>query len=54
MNQAEKLAARLKKLLEETGLHEIKVYVSPEKEIVFWIVETKKTEGLPKETEKGV
>ena len=48
MTQEEKLAARLKQLLSETGLHEIIVYVTPEKTIAFWIVETKKVEGVPK------
>ncbi len=48
MTQAEKLALRLKQILSETGLHEIRVYVTPEKEIAFWVVETKPVEGLPK------
>lgn len=48
MNQEEKLALRLKQILAETGLHEIVVYVTPEKEIAFWVVETKKVEGETK------
>ena len=46
MNQEEKFALRLKQILAETGLHEIVVYVTPEKEIAFWVVETKKVEGV--------
>ncbi len=45
LTQTEKLALRLKQILSETGLHEIRVYVTPEKEIAFWVVETKKVEG---------
>jgi L-rhamnose mutarotase len=45
MTQEEKLSARLKQVLSETGLHEIKVYINAEKEVVFWVVETKKAEG---------
>jgi hypothetical protein len=45
MNQKEKLSLRLHQVLAEPGLHEIRVYVTPEKEIVFWVVETQKPEG---------
>jgi len=48
MTQEEKFALRLKQILSETGLHKIVVYVTPEKEIAFWVVETKKVEGEPK------
>mgnify|MGYP006349100941 FL=1 len=54
MSQEEKLALRLKQILSETGLHEIVVYVTPEKEIAFWIVETKPVEGVVKNTNLGV
>lgn len=47
MTQEEKLAARLKKILSEPGLHEIKVFVNAEKVIYFWIVEKKEVEGDP-------
>lgn len=48
MEQREKLSLRLEQVLAEPGLHEIRVYVTPEKEIVFWVVETKKVEGEAK------
>ena len=51
LTQEQKLALRLKQIIQEAGLHEIKVYVTPEKVIEFWVVETKEVEGLPK---KGV
>lgn len=48
MTQEEKLLARLKSL--KGGLHDIQVYVSPQNEIVFWVVEnTKQVEGERKE-----
>ena len=50
MTQEEKLSLRLKQLLSETGLHEIRVYVTPEKVIEFWVVETKQVEGVVKTT----
>lgn len=48
MTQEEKLALRLKQILSESGLHEIRVYVTPEKEIAFWVVETQPVEGVVK------
>ena len=54
MSQEEKFVLRLKQILSETGLHEIVVYVTPEKEIAFWIVETKPVEGVVKNTNLGV
>jgi len=54
LSQTEKLALRLKQILSETGLHKIVVYVTPEKEIAFWVVETKPVEGVVKNTNLGV
>lgn len=51
LTQEQKLALRLKQLLSESGLHEIKVYVTPEKVIEFWIVRTEKPEGMLKSME---
>lgn len=45
MTQEEKLAARLKKLIDEPGLHEVKIFVDKDGNLVFWVVETKKVEG---------
>ena len=50
LTQEQKLALRLKQVLSEAGLHEIRVYVTPEKVIEFWIVETKSVEGVVKNT----
>jgi hypothetical protein len=43
--QEEKLAARLVQILSEAGLHEIVVYVNVDKQICFWVVDTKKVDG---------
>jgi len=48
MTQEEKLTARLAQILSEPGLHKIEVFVTADKVIYFWIVETKKVEGEPK------
>lgn len=45
MTQEEKLTARLKQVISEAGLHEIVIYVTPDKVVQFWIVETKPVEG---------
>lgn len=45
MTQEEKLAARLKQVIAEAGLHEIVIYVTPDKVIQFWVVNTKPVEG---------
>lgn len=45
LTQEEKLALRLKQALSESGLHEIRVFVTSDKQISFWVVETKKVEG---------
>lgn len=45
MTQEEKLAARLKQVLAESGLHAILVYVTPEKTIQFWVIDDGKVEG---------
>ena len=45
LTQEQKLALRLKQVLSEAGLHEIRVYVTPEKEVAFWVVRTEKPEG---------
>jgi hypothetical protein len=45
MTQEEKLALRLKQILSEPGLHEIKVFITAEKTVSFWIVKTEKVEG---------
>ena len=49
MTQDEKFTVRLKQVLSEAGLHEIVVYVTPEKTIGFWVVKQDKTEGEQKE-----
>ena len=54
MTQEEKLALRLKQVLSEAGLHEIRVYVTPEKVIEFWVVKSEKPEGLAKNFQSGV
>jgi len=54
MTNEEKFALRLKQLLSETGLHEIRVYITHEKEIAFWVVETKQVEGLTKKVNLDV
>lgn len=52
MTQEEKLLARLKTL--DPGLHEIKVYLTPEGKIGFWIVvKSEKVEGVVKSEQKG-
>lgn len=48
MTQEEKLLARLKQVIAEAGLHEIVVYVTPEKTVSFWIVDKGKLEGEQK------
>lgn len=48
MEQEQKLALRLKQVLEMPGLHEIVVYVTPDKKIQFWVVDTKPVEGVVK------
>lgn len=45
MTQEEKLSLRLRQILSEEGLHEIRIYVTPDKVIQFWIVRTEKAEG---------
>ena len=54
MTQEEKFALRLKQVLSEPGLHEIQVYVTPEKTIAFWVVKTEPVEGVVKNTKDGV
>lgn len=49
MTQEEKLSARLKQVLSEPGLHEIKIFVNSENVIYFWVVEKKEVEGEPVE-----
>lgn len=48
LTQKQKLSLRLEQVLSEAGLHEIRVYVTPEKAIEFWIVKTESVEGLQK------
>lgn len=48
MTQEEKLAARLKQVLSEPGLHEIKVFITADKTISFWIVTSSQVEGETK------
>lgn len=48
LTQEQKLALRLKQVLSEAGFHEIRVYVTPEKEIEFWVIDSKKVEGVVK------
>lgn len=50
LTQEQKLALRLKQVLSEAGLHEIRVYVTPEKVIEFWVVKTEPVEGVVKNT----
>lgn len=45
LTQEQKLALRLKQVLSEAGLHEIRVYVTPAKEVVWWVVRTDLPEG---------
>lgn len=45
MTQEEKLSLRLRQILSEAGLHEIRIYVTPDKVVQFWIVKTEKVEG---------
>ena len=52
LTQEEKLSLRLKQVLSEAGFHEIRVYVTAEKEIEFWVVDSKKIEGLTKHLQK--
>lgn len=52
MTQEEKLAARLKQILSEAGLHEIRIYVTPDKVVQFWVVDTRKVEGEKTPQEK--
>lgn len=47
MTQTEKLAARLQQILDTPGLHEITVYVAPDKTVQFWVVKDYKPEGEP-------
>jgi hypothetical protein len=49
LSQEEKLSLRLRQVLSESGLHEIRVYVTPDKVVQFWIVNNGKVEGLPQE-----
>lgn len=48
LTQEQKLALRLKQVLSEAGLHEIRVYVTPQLEVVWWVVRTDLPEGDPK------
>jgi hypothetical protein len=54
LTQNEKLSLRLNQVLKEGGLHQIMVYVTPDKQISFWIVNNGKVEGLPQNTENVV
>lgn len=54
LTQEEKLALRLKQALSEPGLHEIRVYVTPDKEIQFWVVKSEKVEGFAKSLQNVV
>ena len=54
LTQADKLSLRLNQVLKEGGLHQIMVYVTPEKEISFWIVKSEKVEGVPQKSENVV
>lgn len=54
LTQEQKLALRLKQLISEAGLHEITVYITPEKEIQFWVVKSEKVEGLTKTAQNVV
>lgn len=45
LTQEQKLALRLKSLIETSGLHEIQIYVTPEKVVQFWVVKTDRVEG---------
>jgi hypothetical protein len=49
LTQEDKLSLRLRQVLSESGLHEIRVYVTPDKVVQFWIVNNGKVEGLPQE-----
>jgi hypothetical protein len=54
LSQNEKLSLRLNQVLKEGGLHQIMVYVTPDKQISFWIVNNGKVEGLPQNSENVV
>jgi hypothetical protein len=46
LTQEDKLSLRLRQVLSESGLHEIRVYVTPDKVVQFWVVNNGKVEGL--------